>query len=185
MSRGAGHVERAIAATFTAQPNRIYTVEQLAEVVYPVAKIEKRHRVPVIRAANKVADRMWWSWKHAEIPGGHLIYFNLCDVRSYAMAKEHHYYANRHDGRDWQNMHEWFDEPEYQNHNIRISDREPGGPWHDHVQLNCAERDGRELDPELAQRMNERTVTWLGMFGTPERRAKYEAAMADRGRGWE
>ena len=61
MTIGPGRIERAIAATFFAQPSMTFTVEELVVIAYPgLNRIEKKHRVAVRRAANKVAVREWW-----------------------------------------------------------------------------------------------------------------------------
>jgi hypothetical protein len=61
MSRGPGRIERAIEETFTANPSETFTVDELVATAYPgTDEIEKKHRVAVIRAADKVAARLWW-----------------------------------------------------------------------------------------------------------------------------
>jgi hypothetical protein len=61
MSKGPGHIERAIAAAFVAQPQGLFGTDELARICYPgLTWIEKKHRVAVIRAATKVAQRMSW-----------------------------------------------------------------------------------------------------------------------------
>src|SRR4051812_21944990 len=82
MSKGPGRVERIIAAAFTANPTKVFTVEELTRLAYPGAysgegfdemvawakvtgapepTIAKRHRVSVLRAARNVARRLWWA----------------------------------------------------------------------------------------------------------------------------
>ena len=59
MSRGPGRIERAIEAAFTAEPSRAFPVETLALVAFPgVNRLEKKHRIAVLRAAHKVAERL-------------------------------------------------------------------------------------------------------------------------------
>ena len=61
MSRGPGHVERAITRAFTDNPTQTYTTDELSAIVYPtVAVLAKRHTVAVLRAAERVAKRMGW-----------------------------------------------------------------------------------------------------------------------------
>jgi hypothetical protein len=85
VSRGPGRVERAIEATFKASPDQTFTIEELAAIVYPGATyIEKRHRVCVIRAAKKVAAKLYWYACRADTPGSALVYCNGLDVRAYA-----------------------------------------------------------------------------------------------------
>lgn len=89
MSRGAGHVERGIMATLTADPDNAFTVNELCLRVYPDINrfIEKKHAVAVIRATASLAKR--WpdlGWLRAEMRGGTNIYFNAASVLSYAMS---------------------------------------------------------------------------------------------------
>lgn len=65
MSRGPGHVERAIEATFTENPTKRFYVEDLCFAVYNGGRpreISENERRAVHRAATKVAKRM--GWKH-------------------------------------------------------------------------------------------------------------------------
>jgi hypothetical protein len=58
LSRGPGHVVRAIKAAFGAEPTRVFTIEDLCARVYARAdRIEKKHRVSLIRAAKRVLER--------------------------------------------------------------------------------------------------------------------------------
>ena len=55
MSRGPGRIERAIRALLDAHPDEAFTTDDLAAHCYPDADvIEHKHRVAVVRAANKV-----------------------------------------------------------------------------------------------------------------------------------
>jgi hypothetical protein len=55
MSKGAGRVERVIAAAFAnAAPMEVLTTEGLARLVYGVEQVEKKHRVAVLRAVKKM-----------------------------------------------------------------------------------------------------------------------------------
>jgi hypothetical protein len=59
MSRGPGWVERAIAAYFEAEPSRTFSTDELVEAIYhDVERVEKKHRVAVLRAADNVIKRM-------------------------------------------------------------------------------------------------------------------------------
>jgi hypothetical protein len=55
MSRGPGHVARAIAEHLAAHPSQEFTIGELAAIAYPGALIEKKHRVAAARAVNKLA----------------------------------------------------------------------------------------------------------------------------------
>src|SRR5580693_6615017 len=74
MSRGPGRVERAIKAAFEAEPTRVFTTEYLCTHVYAGAtKIEKKHRVSLIRAAKRVLQREHsWRMTRTHMPGAAL-----------------------------------------------------------------------------------------------------------------
>ena len=54
MSRGPGIVQRRLIAAFQSEPTRHFTVEQLAEIVFPGEQIERKHAVSVRRALKKL-----------------------------------------------------------------------------------------------------------------------------------
>jgi hypothetical protein len=54
MSRGPGIVQRRVIAAFQSAPTRHFTVEQLAQVVFLGAQIERKHAVSVRRALKKL-----------------------------------------------------------------------------------------------------------------------------------
>lgn len=73
MSKGPGHVQRAIAAAFDAEPLRRLTTRELAALAYPGKDIERRHLAATNRAAAKVVpalafcrvgdrDRLGWRY---------------------------------------------------------------------------------------------------------------------------
>ena len=78
MSRGPGRIERAIAAILDGEPNNAFTTEDLCERVYPgVNRVEKKHRVAVLRAANKLVKRRDnTECMRCENLGGTRVYFN-------------------------------------------------------------------------------------------------------------
>src|ERR1700744_5497457 len=78
MSRGPGRVERAIKAAFDAEPNRVFTTEYLCTHVYAGAtKIEKKHRVSLIRAAKRVLQREHgWRMPRTHMPVAPFLFFN-------------------------------------------------------------------------------------------------------------
>jgi hypothetical protein len=58
MSAGPGHVMRTIMATIAANPRQAFTVDDLCDRAFPGAnRIEKKHRVAVIRALDGIATR--------------------------------------------------------------------------------------------------------------------------------
>ena len=57
MSRGPGKIERAIQQLMDSQRNWAWTIEELAEKVYHITRVEKKHRVSVLRAVRRVEER--------------------------------------------------------------------------------------------------------------------------------
>ena len=55
MSKGLGHVQRAVIATFAAEPGSRFTVGELAALVYPGQPIEKKHTEAVNRVLRNLA----------------------------------------------------------------------------------------------------------------------------------
>ncbi len=148
MSRGPGAIERAIEAAFLSSPSSIFLTADLVRVAYPgVSRIEKKHRVAVLRAADKVAARVHWQGLRCSRPSGSIVYYNLCDVRSYAV------------GRLRQDFIFWRDYPNVEDLFVLIDDPgnrhgywslvQPGGAWHKHVEINCLARDGRVDEAEV------------------------------------
>jgi len=78
LSRGPGHVVRAIKAAFDAEPTRVFTIEDLCARVYARAdRIEKKHRVSLIRAVKRVLERdPAWRMIRTRSPGAPLLFFN-------------------------------------------------------------------------------------------------------------
>jgi hypothetical protein len=83
MSRGPGHVERAVEAALH-DADRSFTVEELAQFAYGIVAVEKKHRVAVLRTLGKVEKRLplWFWWTH--LPPWRRIVSNRHSVRSYA-----------------------------------------------------------------------------------------------------
>ena len=148
MSRGPGKIEQAIEAAFKAEPDNAFTVQDLCERAYPgINKIERKHRVSVIRAATALADRLeYWTWFKSGCPGNTLIFWNWTDVHSYGMARLKGdnlccYQARRAVADCWRN-----DEQQLRdrlapggedNHLIN-----PGGAWFLHTEEMLAEHRG-------------------------------------------
>jgi hypothetical protein len=62
MSRGPGNVERKIAKIFASNPDKWFAAGTLCEMIWPGAnRIEHKHRVSVIRAASKIAEKTKWT----------------------------------------------------------------------------------------------------------------------------
>ena len=81
-----GHVGRAIEATFGDEPDAVFGVDELCCLVYGVrwSRIEKRHRVAVLRAAKA---RPGVAHLHSERSGRILIFYTPDNVMSYDMAR--------------------------------------------------------------------------------------------------
>ena len=54
MSRGLGVVQRRLIAALQAEPKRLFTVEELAEIAFPGEPIERKHWVSVRRALKNL-----------------------------------------------------------------------------------------------------------------------------------
>ena len=104
MSRGPGRIERMIEALFTSAPSRTFSTDELVAAVYRgVNRIEKKHRVGVLRAADKVGKRLghWEKWQcerwglggywnnrqNRSLVGRGAVYVNVLDVHSYAIGR--------------------------------------------------------------------------------------------------
>jgi hypothetical protein len=88
LSRGPGHVVRAIRAAFDSEPTRVFTIEDLCARVYARAdRIEKKHRVSLIRAAKRVLERdPAWHMVRSRSPGASLLFFNETFVEESEIA---------------------------------------------------------------------------------------------------
>ena len=87
MSRGAGRVEQAILAAF-AVVGMSYTVEDLFKHAYPDAsQLERKHRVAIKRAASNACLKTGWTTWRRDNRGGGYIYYDPCDVISYASTR--------------------------------------------------------------------------------------------------
>lgn len=88
MSRGPGRIERAIADILDAEPDNAFTVEDLCRRVYGIERVEKKHRVAVLRAAATLGKRRdTLCWTQSDPPGATCVYYNIDNVMSYAMAR--------------------------------------------------------------------------------------------------
>lgn len=136
MSRGPGRVERAIEAAFRENPATTFSAAELCLIAYPgINRPEKRHRVSVIRAADKVASRLHWRYRHAERPGGENVYFNLLNVRSYAFGKLRCALAPNYIRLS--DLEERVDNPDA--YRSEWAKCQPGGVWWRHVEIHRAD----------------------------------------------
>jgi hypothetical protein len=173
MSKGPGRVSRAIEAAIEADPDNAFTIEDLCDRVYPgVNRVEKKHRVAVLRAAKAiVARRPELRWMIGEGLGGTLVVYDRYRVLSYAMARLKTDHFNRYRSNDKRNercMPAWARKAlklppaskgkvwVQKKHNTEEAELRaslskkgrdhhlivPGGAWWRHVQMHLAERDG-------------------------------------------
>lgn len=134
MSRGPGRIERAIEAAFREHPATTFSAAELCLIAYPgINRPEKRHRVSVIRAADKVASRLHWRYRHAERPGGENVYFNLLNVRSYTLGKLRCAWSNI----PLADLEERVDDPG--TYRSEWAKCQPGGVWWRHVEIHRAD----------------------------------------------
>jgi len=92
MSRGPGKIERAIAALLDGNPDMAVTTEELAERVYGVGTVEKKHTVSLLRALRRLAQRRpdigkTWDrdWQRHYKRARNTVWFNRRNVQSYGM----------------------------------------------------------------------------------------------------
>jgi hypothetical protein len=74
MSRGQGHVDRAVEAAFTENPTAAISTNYLIAAAYPDEDCTKSRRVAILRTADKVAARLGWSKARLSVQGGQTVY---------------------------------------------------------------------------------------------------------------
>lgn len=148
MSRGAGRVQRIIEEAFSV-PEKSYTLLDLFRYAYPEAEdLEKKHQVAIKRAAAKVCLKTGWKTWRRDTRGRGYVYYDPCDLISYATARL------KADERNYQSQDWWIREfnpktdedilaslAEGGRHHKLIVE---GGTWWRFVQIAIAERDGDE-----------------------------------------
>jgi hypothetical protein len=161
MGRGPGRIEQAIEATFTRFPDQTFSTAELGLIVYPgINRIEKKHRVSIVRAADKVAKRIAWSARRARAPAGAggVVYYNLLNARSYRLGMLRAGIFSRSE--PLRELEERLDNPDVRN--AEWSDIQPGGVWAMHVEIhkdlarNLAE--GERLREELRRASKTRSL---------------------------
>jgi hypothetical protein len=156
MGKGLGTVGRAIEAALIAEPDNAFTVDDLCDRVFPgINRIEKKHRVSVIRAATSVGKRRanlsWWRSEHL---GGTMIYFTADNVMSYGMARLKSGFLYHYRGTD--RRRHGFERTEQELRALLAEGGKehrcvvPGGPWSRHVEMWKAERSG---DTETVEKL--------------------------------
>jgi len=139
MSRGPGRIQRAIEHAFRQHPSATYAVDELVLIAYPgLNRVEKKHRVATIRAADTVAKDLGWQGMRADRPGHPVIYGNQLDLRSYATWNMRRDFiegaltaerieAALDDPKAWHSRWSWV---------------QPGGAWWQRVEINRARAAG-------------------------------------------
>jgi hypothetical protein len=146
MSRGPGRIERVISAVFDAEPSNAFTVEDLADRVFPgINRVEKKHRVTILRAADRVwRKRGEIGFYRSEMLGGTIVYFRQDSVMSYAMARMKADWLNRYRSNDPRCKRWWLGTEEDLRAKLsNPKDRhyelvQPGGAWWKQTLRACA-----------------------------------------------
>ncbi len=75
MSRGPGKLQQAIWHLIHSQPDGAWTIEDLCYLIYEgIDRVEKKHRVAVIRAVDKIiVDDPDWTLLQSDSPGCPLV----------------------------------------------------------------------------------------------------------------
>lgn len=173
MSKGPGRIERAVEAVFAVAPDDAYTTADLIDHAYPgINRVEKKHRVAVIRAAKNICRRTGWRWFMTRALGGTLVFWNPYDVRSYAIGRLKAdfgmgYRSNDERivwclGRTAEKIQAML-APRGDHHHLVVE----GGAWWRHVQINIADRDGDTSDRVQALRAEEAKVIAMIWGGSP------------------
>ena len=56
MSRGHGRVQQAVMTAFAGDPKAVFATDEICRAVYAVERVEKKHRVAVVRALKRLAE---------------------------------------------------------------------------------------------------------------------------------
>ena len=148
MSKGPGKIERIIEAAFKHLSDQAFSVEELAALAYPeIHIVEKRHRVAVLRAADKVAARLGWTGIFSKTPGRPLIYANRANPRSIGVARlrSDEFYSLL----PVLDIERLFDEPDIDPH--MYAQTQPGGIYYQHALIYQLETQGRFAEMRKAQ----------------------------------
>jgi hypothetical protein len=169
MSKGLGHVGRAILAAFEDEPDNAFTTEELCERAYPRTAghlFERKQRVAVQRAVKILMrhrpDLGLAAWREFMARGQPCAFYRQYNVLSYAMArlKAEEIWLRRRNKRT----------PEAQlRAELAPGGRhyeyvQPDGAWTLHTEMEIAKRDG---DPEKLARLEAEQERMMG--GAAER----------------
>ena len=156
MSKGLGHVGRAILAAFEDEPDNAFTTEELCERAYPsTAKYlpERAQRVAVLRAVKRLTalrpDLGIRDWRSEFARGGGIVFHRKYRVLCYAMARLKADYN-------------WKPEAELRAELMpggrHYEYAQPDGAWTRHTEMEIAKRDGDH--EKLEQLKRSRNARW-------------------------
>ena len=138
MCKGPGTIQASITAAMKANPNRSFSLNELASVAYPgINFVEKKNRVATMRAARISVVEVDWSWWRADSRGGTALFFNPYDVWSYCHARLRCRWGKRYFDKTPEQL-DCLMDPGHRDH---VRDAIPGGIWHQDVARWTAERD--------------------------------------------
>lgn len=158
MSKGPGRIERAIRELFSTNPTEAFTTDDLIAVVFPrVQDADKKHRVSVLRAAQRVvaSDPDWRMERAKQARGGICIFYNASDVRSFGLhrlmtcyAHVIHYYDG---GKTYFHPYSKDELRAKLDNDSNRNFMSPGGPWHRDVEIHRLRRDGEQERAEVLE----------------------------------
>jgi len=186
MSRGPGRIEQTIERAFTESPSATFSTDDLISLAYPGVEIEKKHRVAVLRAADRIAARLHWEkwqcerwfwgngWpnsRQGSLKGRGAVYMNPADVWSYAQAK-----LRTHCSDGAQTQEQWDAKlgqgGDLHKHVV------PGGVWWAWAEQKKAKIAGQPLSPEI-QAMVDQHRKEADAFWTATKRALSNPSESD------
>ncbi len=153
MSRGPGKIERTIEAAFASAPDDIFMMGDLVALAYPgVNRVEKKHRVSVLRAASRVCGRTDWRQMYSHRPGGGSVFVNLRSLRSYTLGKIRASTdmsgRQGHTTHDLRLMVDGLLEPQWHHISEKVNGMRPGQKVWASWLMACARLDGRHEEAE-------------------------------------
>ena len=93
MSRGHGHVQRAIINAFAENPTAVLTVPHLVAIAFPGLEPAPKHQVAVLRAARRLAEDRPDFETYPGRPGhGGRILVNAANTRSLAIGRVYQHF---------------------------------------------------------------------------------------------
>lgn len=106
-----GKIERMLYEHLTGHPDEAFSTDELCAVCYGPGVVERKHRVAVLRAIDKVLASSDWRYRHASLSRGNMrVFFNAASVASTAKGdfKRHYLGASA----AWLGNRTWDSEPQ-------------------------------------------------------------------------